>query len=221
MAGQINYSAAKAGIIGLTKAAAKETARYGLRVNAIQPGLIRSPMTTAMPEHVWEQKMAEIPMSRAGGTGRSRECGADPGVGSVLLSDGHDARGHRRAIHVTGWEPHTVRIEEYLDPAPIAALQALLDTRDINPIITPELTDRTSLATWAILGEERWVADPDLDRTIILLNALGFAALSGAILAAWYRRKIPTVLGIAASMVLTLCCWRRYADLYDRDRDAA
>src|SRR5690606_35660313 len=44
--------------------------------------------------------------------------------------DGHDARGHRRAIHVTGWEPHTVTTEEYLDPAPVAALQALLDTRD-------------------------------------------------------------------------------------------
>ncbi|WP_329407724.1 3-oxoacyl-ACP reductase FabG [Nocardia vinacea] len=66
MPGQTNYSAAKAGIIGLTKAAAKETARYGIRVNAIQPGLIRSPMTTAMPQHVWDQKMNEIPMSRAG-----------------------------------------------------------------------------------------------------------------------------------------------------------
>ncbi len=66
MAGQTNYSAAKAGIIGLTKAAAKEVARFDVRVNAIQPGLIRTAMTEAMPERVWEQKIAEIPLGRAG-----------------------------------------------------------------------------------------------------------------------------------------------------------
>lgn len=66
LAGQTNYSAAKAGIVGLTKAAAKEVARYGIRVNAIQPGLIRTAMTESMPEAVWEQKMAEIPLQRAG-----------------------------------------------------------------------------------------------------------------------------------------------------------
>ncbi|MEM6107520.1 3-oxoacyl-ACP reductase FabG [Mycobacterium sp. 050272] len=66
MAGQTNYSAAKAGIVGLTKAAAKEVAHHGVRVNAIQPGLIRTAMTEAMPQKVWDQKMAEIPMGRAG-----------------------------------------------------------------------------------------------------------------------------------------------------------
>ncbi|KAA9150210.1 3-oxoacyl-ACP reductase FabG [Amycolatopsis acidicola] len=66
MVGQTNYSAAKAGIVGLTKAAAKELARHQVRVNAIQPGLIRTPMTEAMPEHAWEQKMGEIPLGRAG-----------------------------------------------------------------------------------------------------------------------------------------------------------
>lgn len=64
--GQTNYSAAKAGIVGLTKAAAKEVAFKNVRVNAIQPGLIRTAMTLAMPQHVWDEKMAEIPMGRAG-----------------------------------------------------------------------------------------------------------------------------------------------------------
>jgi 3-oxoacyl-[acyl-carrier protein] reductase len=66
LAGQTNYSAAKAGIVGMTKAAAKELAHLGVRVNAIAPGLIRSAMTEAMPQHVWDQKVAEVPMGRAG-----------------------------------------------------------------------------------------------------------------------------------------------------------
>ncbi|WP_459547060.1 3-oxoacyl-ACP reductase FabG [Nocardia sp. X0981] len=67
--GQTNYSAAKAGIVGLTKAAAKEVAFKNVRVNAVQPGLVRTPMTEAMPQKVWDQKMAEIPLGRAGEPG--------------------------------------------------------------------------------------------------------------------------------------------------------
>lgn len=64
--GQTNYSAAKAGMVGLAKAAAKEVARYGIRVNVIQPGLIRTPMTESMPSEVWDQKLAEVPLGRPG-----------------------------------------------------------------------------------------------------------------------------------------------------------
>lgn len=69
MAGQTNYSAAKAGVVGVTKAAAKELAHLGVRVNAVQPGLIRTAMTEAMPQKAWDQKMSEIPMGRVGEPG--------------------------------------------------------------------------------------------------------------------------------------------------------
>jgi 3-oxoacyl-[acyl-carrier protein] reductase len=81
MAGQTNYSAAKAGIVGLTKAAAKELAHHGVRVNAIQPGLIRTAMTEAMPQKAWDGKMSEIPMGRAG------EVGEIASVALFLASD--------------------------------------------------------------------------------------------------------------------------------------
>jgi 3-oxoacyl-[acyl-carrier protein] reductase len=64
--GQTNYSAAKAGVVGLTKAAAKEAARHGVRVNAIQPGLIRTEMTTGIPPEILAAKVADIPLGRIG-----------------------------------------------------------------------------------------------------------------------------------------------------------
>lgn len=64
--GQANYSTAKAGLVGLTKVTAKEYARFNVRANAVQPGLIRTAMTEALAPDIWERKMAEIPMGRAG-----------------------------------------------------------------------------------------------------------------------------------------------------------
>ena len=64
--GQTNYSAAKAGIVGMTKAAAKEVGFKNVRVNAIQPGFINTAMTAAMRQDVIDKKLAEIPMGRAG-----------------------------------------------------------------------------------------------------------------------------------------------------------
>ena len=64
--GQTNYSAAKAGVIGMTKAAAKELGRHNVRVNAIQPGLIDTAMIQKMKPEVLESRIAEIPLGRLG-----------------------------------------------------------------------------------------------------------------------------------------------------------
>jgi 3-oxoacyl-[acyl-carrier protein] reductase len=64
--GQTNYSAAKAGLIGLTKASAKELGPSGVRVNAVQPGLVRTEMTLTMKPEIFAAKEAEVPMGRAG-----------------------------------------------------------------------------------------------------------------------------------------------------------
>jgi len=63
-AGQSNYAAAKAGIIGFTKATARELAARNITVNAIAPGFIRTAMTAALPEAVQKQFLAQIPLAR-------------------------------------------------------------------------------------------------------------------------------------------------------------
>jgi 3-oxoacyl-[acyl-carrier protein] reductase len=65
-AGQANYSASKAGVIGLTKTVAREFAQRGINVNAIAPGYIQTPMTDVLPDKAKEELKRMIPMERLG-----------------------------------------------------------------------------------------------------------------------------------------------------------
>ena len=65
-AGQCNYAASKAGILGLTKSAAKELASRNITVNAVAPGFIDTDMTAALPEHTRTSMLTTIPANRLG-----------------------------------------------------------------------------------------------------------------------------------------------------------
>ena len=65
-AGQINYAASKAGVIGMTKSAAKELASRSITVNAIAPGYIETDMTSVLSDKVKEETMQQIPLGRLG-----------------------------------------------------------------------------------------------------------------------------------------------------------
>merc|ERR1712183_825635 len=64
--GQANYTASKAGVIGFTKTAAKELGRFGIRVNVILPGFIKTPMTDVVPDKLKEAFVSQIPLGDFG-----------------------------------------------------------------------------------------------------------------------------------------------------------
>ncbi len=64
--GQANYSAAKAGLIGLTKSAARELAHWGILVNAVAPGLIETDMSAALSSEMRETYITQVPLKRIG-----------------------------------------------------------------------------------------------------------------------------------------------------------
>jgi acetoacetyl-CoA reductase len=93
--GQVNYSAAKAGLIGFTKALAQENARKGVTVNVICPGYIDTDMVAAVPEKVLEGIIANIPVGRLGKAEEIAACvaflaGSDAGfiTGATLTANG-------------------------------------------------------------------------------------------------------------------------------------
>lgn len=65
-AGQINYAASKAGLVGMTKTAARECAARGVTVNAVAPGFIETEMTAVLPENVQKDILTKIPLKRMG-----------------------------------------------------------------------------------------------------------------------------------------------------------
>ena len=67
-AGQANYAASKAGLIGLTKSVAREVAARNVRVNAIAPGFIESDMTDKIPDKMKDAMLEQIPMKKFGNT---------------------------------------------------------------------------------------------------------------------------------------------------------
>ena len=90
--GQVNYSAAKAGVIGMTKAAARELAHWNILVNAVAPGLIETDMTATLPEETREGLLRQVPLKRMGGAREVAE------VVRFLAGDG--------ATYITGQTIH-------------------------------------------------------------------------------------------------------------------
>jgi len=94
-AGQVNYAASKAGMIGFSKALAQEVASRGVTVNCIAPGFIESPMTDALSEAQKAQILATIPLARLG-------AGSDVAAACVYLASEAGAYVTGQTLHVNG-----------------------------------------------------------------------------------------------------------------------
>ena len=88
-AGQVNYAASKAGLIGLTRAMAREVASRGITVNAVAPGYVETPMTTVLDDALRTRMLAEIPLGRAGTDAEIAQCVAFLASDAAAYITGH------------------------------------------------------------------------------------------------------------------------------------
>lgn len=79
-AGQVNYSASKAGIIGITKSAAKELSSRGITVNAVAPGYVDTDMTKVLSDNIRNEILKNIPLQRMGNVEDISNCVAFLGI---------------------------------------------------------------------------------------------------------------------------------------------
>lgn len=93
--GQSNYAAAKAGLIGMSKALAAEVASRGITVNCIAPGFIASPMTELLNDKQRESILASVPMGRLG-------AGSDIGFAAVYLASSEASYITGQTLHING-----------------------------------------------------------------------------------------------------------------------
>lgn len=88
-AGQVNYAASKAGLIGLTRSIAREVASRGITANAVAPGYIETPMTAVLNEEQRKAMMAQIPLGRPGTDAEIAQCVAFLASDAAAYVTGH------------------------------------------------------------------------------------------------------------------------------------
>jgi 3-oxoacyl-[acyl-carrier protein] reductase len=88
-AGQVNYAASKAGMIGMTRALAREVGSRGITVNAVAPGFIETPMTDVLDQKQREAMLAAIPLGRAGTDAEIAQCVAFLASDAAAYITGH------------------------------------------------------------------------------------------------------------------------------------
>ncbi|XP_046739413.1 estradiol 17-beta-dehydrogenase 8 [Diprion similis] len=93
--GQTNYSASKAGVEAMTKSASMEFGKFGVRINAVLPGFIKTPMTDAVPEHILGMAATKSPLNRVGTPDEVAEV-------VVFLCSNKSSFVHGASIEVTG-----------------------------------------------------------------------------------------------------------------------